>query len=97
MLSKFPINENFCLIPQLQRATLSISNNIAEGCGRQGPAELNRFLNIALGSASELEYHFILAHDLGFIPDGEYERLAGNVIEVKQMLTGLIQKLKSDG
>ncbi|MCW5853999.1 MAG: four helix bundle protein, partial [Anaerolineae bacterium] len=49
------------------------------------------------GSASEVEYHFILAHDLDFIPDVEYESLAGAVTEVKQMLTGLIQKLKSDG
>ncbi|MCW5853511.1 MAG: four helix bundle protein, partial [Anaerolineae bacterium] len=65
----FPKEELYGLTSQIRRASASIPANIAEGCGRQGAAELTRFLNIALGSASELEYHFILAHDLGFIPD----------------------------
>jgi len=61
-----------------------------------GDAELARFLLIAMGSASELEYHLLLAHDLEFIKDKDYEDIAANVIEVKRMLATFIQKLKAD-
>ncbi len=50
-----------------------------------------------MGSASELEYHLLLAHDLKFLNTSEYKDLEGHVIEVKRMLTSLIQKLKADG
>ena len=58
--------------------------------------EFARFLHIAMGSASELEYHLLLAHDLAFLNNGDYERFASEVVEVKRMLTSLIQKLKAD-
>ena len=60
------------------------------------PAELARFLSIAMGSASELEYHLLLARDLEVLVKVDYERLDGDVTEVKRMLTSLIQKLKAD-
>lgn len=71
----FPKEEIYGLTAQIRRACASIPANIAEGCGRGGEAELARFLQIALGSASELQYHLILAHDLGLLTV-EHEPLA---------------------
>lgn len=62
--ASFPKQEQYV---QLRRCSASIPANIAEGCGRSGNAELARFLRIAMGSASELEYHLLLAHDLTFL------------------------------
>ena len=70
--------------------------NIAEGCGRDGQAELSRFLHISSGSASELEYHLLLANDLGYLEINEYTRLHNELIQIKKMLTGFIQKLRAD-
>src|SRR2546425_4496880 len=70
--------------------------NIAEGCGREGEAELGRFFQIAAGSASELEYEVLLAGDLGFLEEGEYDQLSEGTIEVKRMLTAFSRKLKAD-
>jgi four helix bundle protein len=70
---------------------------LAEGCGRNGGAELARFCSIAAGSASEMEYHLLLARDLGLIDCSDYENLAEQTVEVKRMLFALIQKLKADG
>lgn len=92
----FPKDELYGLISQIRRACASIPANIAEGCGRGGDAELARFLQIAMGSASELEYHLLLARDLGFLNSSDYERLTSEVTEVKRMLTSFIQKLKAD-
>lgn len=94
--SAFPKEEVYGLTSQIRRASASIAANIAEGCGRNGEAELGRFLHIAMGSASELEYHLLLSHDLGLIKATEYEQLSNEVTEVKRMLTVFIQKLKAD-
>jgi four helix bundle protein len=53
-------------------------------------------LHIAAGSASELEYHFLLAKDLGFLKEEEYKKLNQSIIEVKKMLAGLIRKVEAD-
>ena len=92
----FPREEQFGLTSQVRRAGASIVANIAEGCGRDGEAELARFLNIAMGSASELECHLMLARDLSFLKSDEYDRLANDVTEVKRMLTSFIQKLRAE-
>jgi four helix bundle protein len=92
----FPKTELYGLTSQIRRACVSIPANIAEGCGRSGDAELARFLQIAMGSASELEYHFLLAHDLGLLDSPDYEQLAREVTEVKRMLTAFIHKLQAD-
>ena len=92
----FPKSELYGLTSQIRRAAASIPANIAEGCGRSGDAELGRFLTIAMGSASELEYHLLLSRDLNFLSTSDYARLANSVIEVKRMLTGFIQKLIAD-
>ena len=67
LTAEFPRTELFGLTSQIRRCGSSIPANIAEGCGRLGNTELHRFLQIACGSASELEYHFLLAKDLGYI------------------------------
>jgi four helix bundle protein len=92
----FPKSELFGLTSQTRRAATSIPANIAEGCGSDGEADLARFLQIALGSASELEYHFLLARDLNLINDTSYDNLNIRTIEVKRILTSLIKKLRAD-
>ena len=92
----FPSEERFGLTSQLRRSSASIPANIAEGCGRSGEAELAGFFNIAMGSASELECHLMLARDLTFLKFDEYEHLANGVTEVKRMLKSFIQKLIAD-
>jgi four helix bundle protein len=72
----FPQREIYGLTSQIRRAGASMGANIAEGCGRGGDAELRRFLLIAMGSASELEYHLLLARDLGVLSEDDHERLA---------------------
>ena len=92
----FPKTELFGLTSQIRRAGVSIPANIAEGCGRDTDADFARFLQIAMGSASELEYHLLLAHDLGFFHKAAYEEISNKTTEVKQMLTSFIKKLKAD-
>jgi four helix bundle protein len=91
----FPRSEMFGLTSQMRRSASSIGANIAEGCGRKSKNELGRFMLIAMGSASELECHLLLAHDLGFLRSQEYSGLEANVTEVKRMLTAYIQTLKT--
>jgi four helix bundle protein len=92
----FPQEELYGLTSQIRRACSSIPANIAEGCGRDRDTQLARFLGIAMGSASEPEYHLLLAHDLNLPSNTEYKELTGEVTEVKRMLTSFIQKLKAD-
>jgi len=94
--AKFPREEQYGLTSQIRRCCASIPANIAEGCGRRGNAELHRFLQIASGSASELDYHLLLSHDLGFLSDADYRRLSQSLLELRRMLTSLIQKVDSE-
>jgi len=73
----FPKEEMYGLTSQIRRSSVSISANIAEGCGRTGETELARFFQIALGSASELEYHLLLSYDLGFLKPGDFDTFDG--------------------
>jgi four helix bundle protein len=89
----FPREERYSLTSQLRRCSSSIPANLAEGCGRNTDAEFARFYSIAMGSASELEYHLLLARDLKLIEPTDHERLSHDAIELKRMLTVLRQKL----
>lgn len=92
----FPKDELYALTSQMRRAASSIGANIAEGCCRDGDAEFGRFLYIAMGSASELENHALLARDLGFLKPETAQRLEQEISEVKRMLAALVRKLKAD-
>jgi four helix bundle protein len=92
---KFPREELYGLISQIRRAYVSIPTNIAEGCVRSSDADFSRFLYIALGSTSELEYLMMLAMDLNFIKSELYIELNNDINEIKKMLISMIQKLKA--
>jgi four helix bundle protein len=92
----FPREEIYGLASQMRRAASSIPSNIAEGCGRDGDAELSRFCSVARGSASELDYQILLARDLKLILSPQYEQLSSQAVEIKRMLTVLIQKLNAE-
>jgi len=79
----FPREELYGLTGQIRRACASIPANIAEGCGKDGDADFARFLQISRGSANELEYHLLLAKDLGFLKQDEYHRLSKETDELK--------------
>ena len=90
----FPRREMFGLTSQIRRAEGSIGANLAEGCGRWGEVELARYVQIAMGSASELQNHLRLAEDLGFLDEPDYRPLVNAVTSIRQMLTALLQTLR---
>jgi four helix bundle protein len=90
----FPRTEIFGLTSQIRRASGSIGANLAEGCGRWGEVELARYVQIAMGSASELQNHLRLAQDLGFVNAADYDKMIGQLISIRKMLTALLQTLR---
>jgi len=92
----FPREEIYGLTSQMRRATVSIGANIAEGACRKGDVDFARFLQMAVGSASELEYHLLLSRDLELLQGDDFQRLTNEVVEVKRMLASLLQKLRAD-
>jgi four helix bundle protein len=92
----YPRTEAYGLANQSRRAAVSIASNIAEGCGKNTDPDFARFLQMAMGSASEVQYDLLLAHDLGFLSSTVFQQLDTNVIEVKRMLATLIKKLRAD-
>ena len=93
---QFPKHELYGLTSQIRRSAASIAANIAEGCGKRGNGEFQRFLGVASGSAGELEYHFLLASDLALISADRYALLNRSVQEVKRMLAALISKVEKE-
>ena len=92
----FPSEERFGLTAQLRRSAASIPANIAEGCGRHTDREFAHFLNIAAGSASETEYHLLLALDLGFLEQAPHAALTGLVREIRKMLAAFRSRLTAE-
>lgn len=90
---QFPDDERFGLTSQLRRASASIGANLAEGCGRGSDADFARHVQIAMGSASEVEYHILLAKDLGYVRDDMYARLQEEISRLKRMLASLLKTL----
>ena len=85
----FPLHETYGLGSQLRRAAVSVASNIAEGCGRSGDLDFRRFIQMALGSASETEYQVLLARDLGYLESAKHDEIVETVHQVKRMLSKL--------
>jgi four helix bundle protein len=90
----FPRLEAYGMISQLRRSAVSIAANIAEGSGRRGDMEFSRFIRISLGSANELEYHLLLARDVGLLSTSAHVQLSSEVIKIQGMLAGLLRTLR---
>jgi four helix bundle protein len=91
---KFKTNKDFSFKDQIQRATISIGNNIAEGFERTGNKEFKRFLLIAKGSSGEVRSMLYSALDLGYINKEEFEDLYEKSLEISRMISGLIKTLQ---
>ena len=96
LTAEFPTTERYGLCSQLQRAAASIGANLAEGCGRESDTDFRRFVQIACGSACEVECHLLLARDLGLLSQDNYHSLDDRINEVKRMLTGLSRHLDTE-
>jgi four helix bundle protein len=94
LTKRFPDDERFGLTSQLRRAAASIPANLAEACGRGGKLEFSRFVQIAMGSAAEAEYHVLLARDLGYLNREDYDSVGAAVVEIKRMLASLLKSAR---
>ncbi len=90
----FKAPERWPIRDQMFRAAISVPSNIAEGAGRGSNPDFRRFLFHSLGSCNELEYDFLLARDLGFLPPASHSRLAGQLEEVRRMLSSLVERTR---
>jgi four helix bundle protein len=91
--TKFPPDERFGLTIQLRRTAASIPMTLADGCGRPNDVEFHKALSVAMGAGSQLDYQFLLAHDLGFLPKEDYNQLAATLVEVRKMVAGLTHSM----
>jgi len=91
-----PKEEIYSLTSQMRRAAASIPTNIAEGSGRGSHADFARFTQMAIGSASELEYLLLLARDLSYFDVATHQKLEQETIEIRRMLIAFQRKLQSD-
>ncbi len=87
--------DQIALRSQMLRAAMSVPANIVEGTGKGSAAEFCRYLSIAVGSTSELEYHLIMGRDLRILSNTDFDSLHGEAVEIRRMLCGLISKVKS--
>lgn len=93
--SVFPKSEQFVLVPQIRRAAISITSNIAEGFSRQGRKEKTQFYFIAKASLTELYNQYILAKDLHYVSEKEFEVFHDQATSTGKLLTGLIKFFKT--
>ncbi len=93
LISMFPKEEKYGLISQIQRSSVSIPSNIAEGAGRNSNKEFVHFLGIANGSTNELNTQLILSNRIGYITDKDLEDTNKLITEIEKMNFGLIKKL----
>ena len=94
---KLPWFEKKGLCDQLQRAAVSISSNIAEGAARFSDAEFTRFLDYALGSAFEVETQLLIAKNIGYMDETQYEELLSKLASIERQLNGLISSIRKKG
>ena len=86
-------SRNVALRSQMVRAAMSIPTNIVEGSGQESRREFGRFLRYAANSATELEYHLMVARDIRVISLTDYTALAGRTVELRKMLSGLLKRV----
>lgn len=86
LTNAFPKNQQFSLVNQMQRAAVSIPSNIAEGAGRNSDKEFVHFLDIANGSAFELENQVFLSFDLGYLKKEVLDSLVAEIKEIQKMI-----------
>ena len=91
----FPTDERYGLTSQLRRAAVSIEANLAEGCGRGSDADFARFVQLALGSASEVECQLLISRDLGYLAADSYEQHKDQIERIKRMLIALLKTLRN--
>ncbi len=91
----FPDDERFGLTSQLRRVASSIPSNLAEGCGRGSDPDFGRFVQHAMGSASEVEYEFLLAKDLQYLDDSKHAVINDEITGIKRMLAALLRKIRT--
>ena len=94
---KLPWFEKKGLCDQLQRAAVSISSNIAEGAARSSDAEFTHFLDYALGSAFEVETQLLIAKNIGYMDETQYEELLSKLASIERQLNGLISSIRKKG
>ena len=97
MTKYFPNSEKFGLTSQIRRAAVSISGNIAEGCGKSTKKDFARYLYNAYGSVKEVENYLILASKLDIISNMKYDETMPHCEEVSKMLFSLIKSLEKQG
>ena len=90
----FPSKERYGLCTQLQRAAVSISSNIAEGCGRRTSKDFVAFLHNAMGSVNEVETQLMIAERLGYIKKEKIDELISELHRIGKMLVGLIKNMQ---
>ena len=95
LTATFPPDERYGLTSQFRRAAVSIPIKIAEGCGRGSDADFARFLQIAIGSAFEVEALFLIAKDLGFINPQMSDEFVNQLQDLKRRLNAFLQTVKS--
>ncbi len=91
----FPKEELFGITSQIRRAAVSVPTNIAEGCGKFTQKDFANFLQMAFGSAQEVEYLSLLSFELGYLNQEQYKKTDSLINEVKAMLISLIKKVRT--
>ena len=92
----YPEHEKYGLISQMRRASASIAINLAEGCGRETPKDFAHFIQIAIGSCSELEYELLLSKDLGYMSQESYYDLSSRTAELLRMMVSYNERIREN-
>jgi len=90
----FPFEARFGLAQQMRRAAVAIGSDIAEGCARSGARDFARFLEMALGSAAELQFQLRIAHKSGYVDAADYGTATNDLQQIQPMLIRLIKRVR---
>lgn len=93
-LVRFPPQEQYALVAQIRRAVISIPTNIAEALGRSGDGQRAYLIDVARGSAAEVDYQLLLSRDLGYISQERFDELVRQLTRVRKMLSGLHRRMR---